>query len=190
MSTTEQPVSANQYIALVGLVGMALWFATQAVIYAWTFEVTSVLGATGAVIGVWVIYTVGSRLLGAAVTDNRVWLSSPFLLWLVVSLLAIIANGVGVLVGDTGTGRLLMWVPWGVAFAIGYLGTGALVKRGAVYTVAGLASIGFVVAGTVATVAGQHFLILGLLHGIPIVVDAARGGRELLPDGTPAVRRS
>lgn len=174
MDKSQQLVSANQYIALVGIIGMALWIGTQAVIYTWTFEVTPVVGATGAVIGVWLVYTIGSRLLGAAVTDNRVWLSSPFLLWLIVSLLATVANGVGLVLGDTGTGRLLMWLPWGGAFAIGYLGTWALVDRGEIYLAAGIGSVGFVLAGTVATVAGLHFAILGLLHGIPMLVDAAR----------------
>jgi len=188
MDTDTHLLSANQYIALIAVVGMILWAGTQAVVLSLTFEVTKVLGVTGAVISLWVVYTVGSRLFGAAAVDTRVWLSSPFLLWLVVSVLALGANAAGVVVGDTGTGRTLMWLPWGLAFTVGYLGTWGLVDRGGVYLMAGLASAGYVVAATVATVAGLHFAILGVLHGVPMLVDAARGGRGLTPDGTPTLR--
>jgi hypothetical protein len=190
MKTQQHPVSANRYIALTGIIGMVLWFLTQAVIFRWTFEVTPLFGATGLVIAVWVVYTVGSRLVGVVVADNRVWLSSPFVVWFLVSAFALIANGVGVIAGDTTTGRLLMWLPWGLAFVVGYLGTWALVNRGGIYFLAAVGSVVFVAAGVTVGVAGLHFAILGLLHGVPTIVDAARGGRELTADGTPALRVS
>jgi hypothetical protein len=169
---------------------MVLWFLTQAVIFRWTFEVTPLFGATGLVITVWVVYTVGSRLVGAVVTDNRVWLSSPFVVWLLVSVFALVANGIGFVLGDTATGKLLMWLPWGLAFVVGYLGTWALVDRGGIYLLAAVGSAIFVAAGLTVGVAGLHFAVLGLLHGAPTIVDAVRGGRELTADGTPALRVS
>lgn len=190
METEDTLLSANQYIAVVGVAGMALWFGTQAVIFTRTFEVTSLFGVTGGVIGLWLAYIVGYRLLGAVAVDTRVWVSSPFLLWLLVSVLAIVGNGVGVVLGDTATGQLLMWSPWGVAFVVGYLGTWFLVDRGGVYLLAAAGSAAFVVVAAFASVSGLHYAILGLLHGVPMIIDAARGGRELTEDGTPALKLS
>lgn len=190
MGDNDTLLSANGYLAVVGLVGMGFWFGTQAVVSTITFEVTPVVGITGGLVAAWLLYTVGYRAFGALAVGTGVWLSSPFLLWLVVSALAFVGNGIGLVLGDTGTGRLLMWLPWGLAFAVGYLGTWGLVDRGGVYLVAGLGAIAFVLVAGFAHVAGSHFLILGVLHGVPMLVDSARGGRELTADGTPALRVS
>jgi hypothetical protein len=80
-----------------------------------------------------------------------------------------------------------MWAPWAAAFGVAYLLTGLLVDRGGVYLAAGVASVGVLVGGLVVGLPGT-FALLGLLHGVPMLVDASRGGRHLTADGTPALR--
>lgn len=185
--SSETPISANSYLAIIGIVGALFWFGTQAVVLSVTYEVTAAIGVTGGVLLAWIGYSLAHRLLSKRYLGAGVWLSGPFLLWGVVVVLAFVANGVGLVLGNTDTGQLLMWAPWALAFGIGYLGTGFLVERGTVYTLAGVASLVFIPVAVVTGVQGYHFAILGVLHGAPLVIDGYLGDRHLVDKTTPAI---
>jgi hypothetical protein len=183
---SDEPASANAYLALSGLLGLLLWGITAAVSSAAGGDV-SVTGAAGLLVAVWIVGW-GARFVVAATTvDRAVWLSTPALVWTAVTVLAFVATGYGLVVGSTSLGESLMWAPWASAFGVAYLATGLVVERGGVYLAAGVASLAVLAAGLTVGLPGT-FAILGLLHAVPMLVDARRGGRQLTADGTPALR--
>jgi len=89
-----------------------------------------------------------------------------------------------------------MWLPWYAGFAVAYLATGLLVRRGGVFYAAGAISAVVTLAGVgVIPVDGvglrrpvpYAFVLLGVLHTVPMAIDAVLGGRELTEDGVPAL---
>jgi hypothetical protein len=183
---SDEPASANAYLAFSGALGLVLWGATAVVSWAAGSDVAAT-GPAGLLVLLWVVGW-GARFVVAATTvDRDVWLSTPGVVWTVATVLAFVANGYGLTLGSTALGETLMWAPWAAAFGVGYLLTGLLVDRGAVYLAAGVASVGVLVGGLVVGLPGT-FVLLGLLHGVPMLVDASRGGRQLTADGTPALR--
>ena len=181
-----EPASANAYLALIGVVGLVGWGLTTAVIYLVTVEIRLV-GWTGAVLLGWVVLTGGRLVLGSLNVLRAESLSAPFLVWLVLIAGAFAANVYGATVATGERAAMLMGMPWLVAMTLGYLVTGLLVTRGRVYLVAGVAGAALV-AATVATGPPPAFpVILGVLHAVPMFVDAHRGGRELTSSGRPRV---
>ena len=181
-----EPPSANAYLAFVGVVGALAWVATEAINLGITFRVAA-LGWAGAVTVGWILVTLGFGLL-ARDQPTGVTASVPMLTWAVVMTLAFSLTAVGLVLGDTTPGRALMWAPWALAYAVGYLVTGYLVSRGTVYLAFGLLS-GALFALVFVFPDGQPgvFTAFAVLHAVPMLVDAARGGRELTAEGLPAI---
>jgi hypothetical protein len=183
-----EQASANAYLALTGVLGGVFWLLTVAASRLLTTDVVLVGVAGGVVLG-WLVVWVARGLVAAASVDRGVWLSSPELLWTAVTALAFLGNGVGLVLGDTSAGQTLMWLPWAGAYTVGYLGTGLLVERGGVYLAAGVVSGAVLVANAVVGVPAMA-AVFALLTAVPLLVDAARGGRELTDAGVPALRES
>lgn len=180
--------SANAYLALTGVLGLLFWGAT-AYFRATGFPDVSWAGLSGTLVIAWAVLWVGRWLLAAVRVDRGVWLSKPAIVWMTVTVGAFGASAYGLGLGFTPEGTTLLWAPWAVAFAIGYLATGVLVQRGRIYLLAGVASLGILVAGLLFDApAAALFVALGLVHGVPMLIDAARGGRQLDENGLPALR--
>jgi hypothetical protein len=109
-----------------------------------------------------------------------------------------------------------IWAPWLGVFAIGYIGNAVQVERSWVYWVPGLVSLALLLFGLYAkltmtiplggfmTIATEPvpalfqnhmiypfpglYVVLGLLHVVPMAVDAYLGGRQLNEDGIPVIK--
>jgi hypothetical protein len=151
------------------------------------------VGPAGVVTVAWFVLFVAWVVLGAVGLDPAVSRSGPSLAWLLAMAGAFVANaGAFAVAGVLRAG--LMWLPWYAGMAVAYLVTGALVRRGGVYLVAGLAcALGAAVGSGVVPGAGigparpfyLPFAVLGVLHGAPMLIDAVRGGRAVTENGVP-----
>ncbi len=133
----------------------------------------------------------------------------PNLVWLVLVVPAFALNAMG----EYFLKAYLIWMPWLVVFAVGYLTNAYLVERGGVYWAAGLASLGLLIVGVYAKltlslplggaltgpavpqIGGEilypfpyTYTVLGLLHVVPMSVDAIRGGRQLTDAGVSTLK--
>jgi hypothetical protein len=182
----DEPASVNAYLALIGVVGLVGWGLTTAVIYLVTVDIR-LMGWTGTVLLGWAALTGGRLVLGGLNVPRAESLSAPFLVWLVLIVGAFAANVYGATVATGDLAGLLMGAPWLVAMTLGYLVTGLLVTRGGVYLAAGAVGVALVAALVAVGPLPAFPVILGLLHAVPMFVDAARGGRELTSSGRPRV---
>ncbi|WP_323675452.1 hypothetical protein [Halorubellus sp. PRR65] len=141
-----------------------------------------VLGFEAAVVVVayWLVASVGMVALALA-AGQRVVRYSPLLwAWGVLVSLALLAD-VAVVLGAFGPelGRTLLWTPWPVVIGLGFALTGVVAAhraRGA-YLVGALAA-GLVVLAAVlfpSTVADWAFAATGVVHALPLLVDARAG---------------
>jgi hypothetical protein len=151
------------------------------------------VGPAGVVTVAWVALFVAWIVLGAVGLEPEASLSGPSLAWVVAMTGAFIAN-IGAFVVDGPLRAGLMWLPWYIGMAVAYVTTGALVRRGRIYLVAGLGcAIGAILGLGLIPGAGVGparpfylpFAVLGVLHGAPMLVDAVRGGRNLTEEGVP-----
>jgi hypothetical protein len=144
-----------------------------------------VLGFEAAVVVVayWAMATVGLVALAVA-TGQRVVLFSPLLWAWGVLVAAALAVNVAVVLGAFGPelGRTLLWTPWPVVLGVGFALTGVVAAhraRGA-YLVGALAA-GLVVLAAVlfpSTVVDWAFAATGVVHAVPLLVDARIGDRD------------
>jgi hypothetical protein len=58
-----------------------------------------------------------------------------------------------------------------------------------VYLLAGGVSAALLVAALLGAQVPYPLVVLGVLHAVPMLVDAYRGGRHLTEDGVPALKR-
>jgi hypothetical protein len=192
---SSEQASANTYLAFTAALGTVVWLVTAVAgrLHASGHDTghahIELLGVAGGVTLVWLVAWLVRWGIAASSVDRGVWLSSPELVWSAVTVLAFVATGAGFLIGDSSLAEALMWAPWAAAYTVGYLATGLLVQRGGVYLAAGLASGAVLVAGLTVGVPAV-FVVLAVLTAAPMLVDAARGGRELTTEGIPALRGS
>lgn len=187
--------SANTYFAMTGMMGMMVWgftavvyhFVTAQVSVPFSADAPLVLGWAGIVTLVWLgIFT--KRIVMARMSVRpRVQFSGPGIVWITTMATAFVLNVVGLFIAS----EALMWLPWAGGFAIAYTLTGLMVQRGGIFLMAGVASAGMTVyglfLGTAASL-GAPFVLLGMLHSMPMIVDAARGGRQLTDEGIPQLK--
>ncbi|WP_227133475.1 hypothetical protein [Halorubellus salinus] len=144
-----------------------------------------VLGFEAAVVVVayWLVASVGMVALALA-AGQRVVRYSPLLwAWGALVSLALLVD-VAVVLGAFGPslGRTLLWTPWPVVIGVGFALTGLLAAhraRGA-YLVGALAA-GLVVLAAVlfpSTVGDWAFAATGVVHAVPLLVDARVGDRD------------
>lgn len=185
----SDPASANAFLALVG-VGSALgWVVSYA-----TVVLTLPPGSgpvdpkTGAwlLTGGWLVLSVLGVAVGYLRVRREVLFSAPMLAWIGLVAVGFVASAYGTASGNAA----LMWGAWYGVLAVGYLVTGALVTRGGVYLLAGAAAVAAtaVVFFVLPQEARPHSLVLGVLGVVPVLVDAARGGRQVTDEGIPAVQ--
>lgn len=184
--------------ALVGL-----WAVAGVVGWGMTVAAGRLGGSQVAVTVAWTVVWFGALAWGYLGVDREAVWTLPTAVWIVVTVAATGVNGYAVAAGSPE----LVWLPWFGAFAVGYLATALLVVRSGVYWAAGLTStvlFGFgvyaavtntghvvdTVNGTTAVFVPLPFtyVLLGLLHVVPMAIDAARGGREMTDAGAPALR--
>lgn len=184
-----EKASANAFLAAVGVGSVLGWAITYAVVLT-TLPPGSgpVSPKTGAwlVTAAWLVLTVLGVGIASVRVEPGVLFSTPVLAWVGLVAVGFVASGYGTAVGNVA----LMWGAWYGVLAVGYLLTGALVTRGGLYVVSGVLVV--VATGVVFFALAQadrpHSLVLGVLGVVPVVVDAARGGRQLNDDGVPVVK--
>lgn len=229
LSLDRSPASGNAFIALTALSGLVGWGVTV-----WAVHLVLPMPTGGAIAGpevgqwaqramaglkwpvtaAWLLAWVGRIAWGYARVERGAVVNTPMSIWFGASLVALTVNVYAVW---TSTPELV-WLPWMVVFAVGYLSTAVLVRRAGVYWAAGIASSLLVVHGLYSILTGTGYAvlgpasalspalastvgpgtvlmplpytygILGLLQVVPMAVDAARGGRELAPSGVPRLR--
>lgn len=144
-----------------------------------------VLGYEAAVVVVayWVAASVGMVALALAVGQLVVRYSPLLWAWGALVSLALLVD-VAVVLGAfaPSLGRTLLWTPWPVVIGLGFALTGVVAAhrtRGA-YLVGALAA-GLVVLAAVlfpSTVADWAFAATGVVHAVPLLVDARLGDRD------------
>lgn len=173
--------NANAYLALTALGGVLGWGVTALVVYGITDQ-PRLLGLGLVVTVLWAGLFLGRLVLGFLSVESGAQLSTPNLVWVAVIVLAFVGSIVGLWLQSAA----FVLAPWYGAFAVGYLATAALVSRAGVYWVAGIASLAGLVAAVLAP-GKVHVVALGVLHVVPLAVDAAMGGRQMTDRGVPAV---
>ncbi len=164
---------------------------------------------TSQLMDLWFGLTAVLALVLALFAERGAVLSVPSLVWGVG-----IAAALGVTAYANGQQiAYLVWLPWLVLYAVAYPVTGLVVERGGVYYAAGAVSALLTLYGVFALVTGTGSLVLtsdpgfetplagavllpfpyvyavlGALHVVPMAVDGLRGGRQMTPEGVPAVR--
>lgn len=180
----EEPASANAYFGFTAFGGILGW-GVVAYLYNSGMSTDAAWTTPAAIaMGLWLVVLLLRLSVGYFSAEDGVQLSMPNMLWVAVLLVAYVVTAVGLTIGNS----TLVWAPWYAAFAVGYLGTGAIVARGAVFLIAGVASLAGLVAGFVVA-AFPFFIVLGVLHVVPLAVDAYLGGRQMTEDGVPEVER-
>lgn len=177
----EEKANANAYLGLAALGGFVGWGFTALIV----FEVSAqprLLGLALVVLALWIAIVIGQLVLGYLSVEDGVQVSTPFLLWGPILVVAFLVTIVGLVLQNT----VLVIGPWYAAFAVGYLVSTAFVSRAGIYLLAGLASLLGLIAAVLAPGAA-HVLILGALHVVPLAMDAAMGGRQMTDEGVPAV---
>lgn len=196
----EGTADANTYLLVTALMGAVTW-GTVAVAYRVT-PITDagvgevrLVGVAGAVTVLWFAVFVTRALMARTGVEADVRFSAPGVVWTGTMGLAFVANFAGFFLGPP-LREALMWLPWYAGFAVAYLATGLLVRRGGVFYAAGAVSAVVTLVGVGAIpVEGvglrrpvpYAFVLLGVLHTVPLALDAALGGRELTEDGVPAL---
>lgn len=215
-------LDGNAYLGLTALMGVVGWVPTAYLIHFETPPPKGVvtLAALGPwaeavtrysweLVGLWtVLFVVFLAVTVLRVEPGAVY-SAPNALWSVGMGIALVLNAVGV----EYTVAWLVWLPWLVLFAVGYLATGLLVTRGWIYYLAGgislflaangvygvLTNTGCLVvtlnpavetplAGSVLLPMPLTYVVIGLLHVLPVGLDALLGGRGMTEAGVSAVK--
>ncbi|MFC6975606.1 hypothetical protein ACFQL1_14620 [Halomicroarcula sp. GCM10025709] len=158
---------------LAGATAGALgWGGTQLV--AWSAVPLAPVVATAW----WVVLIAGFGLLTVFHGPASVRFSDAMFVWGSANGTAMLATVAGV--ASVLPPRLAFWHAWAVAFGVGYLGTGTLLfragfrERGVGYLSSALVAWSVVLVGvrSFATVEPVAFVLLGVLHVVPLVVDA------------------
>lgn len=190
-----EPASANTYFAITGVIGMMAWgftavvyqFVTKEVSVPFSADAPLVLGWAGIVTLVWLGVFMKRIAMAKMSVRPRVQFSGPGIVWITAMGTAFVLNVLGLFIASDA----LMWLPWAGGFALAYTLTGLMVERGGIFIMAGMASAGVTVyglfLGTAASL-GAPFVLLGMLHSMPMIVDAARGGRQLTDEGIPQIK--
>jgi hypothetical protein len=170
-------------LALGGVLGLLGWALTQFIAGRPGFALDAVgVEGTVVVVGFWAVATVALVGLGLLAGARTVRYSPLLWLWvaLVATALALDAAVVYGLVSSPELARTLLWTPWPVVLAVGYLVTGVVAthRTRAAYLVGSLAA-GLVLLAAVlfpATVPDWAFAATGVVHAVPLLVDARLGG--------------
>jgi len=202
MMGKEGTVSANYYFGMTAMMGVVVWGFT-AIMYQFFTPIRSngvrevaLVGAAGLVTGVWLMVYMKRMIFGKTGVKRDVQMSAPGVVWLSTMGAAFVANFAGFFMASP-MKEGLMWLPWYAGFTAAYLLTGLMVRRGGIFIVAGLLSgVGLVAGLGLLPIAGVGptrpfplpFVIIGLLHAVPMAIDAKRGGRELTDQGVPAIK--
>lgn len=173
----------DSLLAVGGVLGLLGWGLTQflATRPGLALDAVGVEG-TVLVVGFWAAATVAMVGLGLLAGARTVRYSPLLWLWvaLVGGALALDAAVVFGLVSSPELARTLLWTPWPVVLALGYLVTGVVAthRTRAAYLVGSLAA-GLVLLAAVlfpATVPEWAFVATGVVHAGPLLVDARLGG--------------
>jgi len=166
---------------------------------------------TSPLMDLWFVLTGLLLVVLALFAERGAVLSLPSIVWGVGIVAAL---GLTAYANDAQVAHLV-WLPWLVLYAVAYLVTGLVVERGGVYHAAGAVSALLTLYGLFALFTGTGTLVLtsdpgfetplagavlipfpyvyavlGALHVVPMAVDGLRGGRQMTPQGVPAVRTS
>jgi hypothetical protein len=190
----EEKLSANAYLGLTALTGLIGWVPTVYVIHFMSSTPSGTVGMAEAgpwmrvvtqhswtLMGLWAVLSVGLVAIGILRVERAAVLSTPQLLWTVGVVISLVLNTVGVMDHTV----VLVWAPWLVLFAVVYSLYAYVVTTGAL--VIDPAAEGEM-AGAVLLPFPYTYLVIGLLHVVPVAVDAALGGRQMTDAGIPKVK--
>ena len=180
---TSGRVSESGFLLAGAAAGAVGWGGTQ--LLTWLDPPNAAIAATA----LWTLLMLGFSTLTVRFAPEAVRFSDPMLVWGTVNTAAM-ALTVGALAGMVPP-RVGFWLGWTAASAVGYLGTGGLLvragaaARGRGYLATGAVTLAVLGVGVVAfeAIAPVAFLLLGVIHTVPLATDAktrlsplARGG--------------
>ncbi|NHN41457.1 hypothetical protein G9C85_07370 [Halorubellus sp. JP-L1] len=179
----QEGVGIDAVLVVGAVLGALGWALTQFLASTPGFALSTV-GVDGAVVvvGYWALASVAMVALGVLAGQRDVRYSPLLWAWgvLVAGALSLDAVALAGLVGPE-LGRTLLWAPWPVVLAIGFALTGVVAahRARAAYLVAAFAA-GLVVLAAVlfpSTVPDWAFAATGVVHAVPLLVDARTGDR-------------
>jgi hypothetical protein len=171
-------LGTNAFLAIGAVAGAIGWAGTALVDRRPTIALETLgLDALEAVVGLWILLTLGMVVLGLTVASRAVRLSPPLWLWSVL-VAGAIAVDVAAVEGMIAREHLqyALWHPWLGVFAIGYGVTAAVAtdRNRPAYALASVAAAFALVLAFVFTARIEHyaFTLLGALHVGPLLADA------------------
>jgi hypothetical protein len=180
---TSGRLSESGFLLSGAAAGLLGWTGTQ--VFAWVDPPSAALLATG----LWAALMLGFVGLTVFHAPAAIRFSLPMLGWGTVNGMATVLTVAGL--AGLVPGRVAFWAAWVVAAAVGYCWTGSLLvragdtERGRSYLASGLVALAVLAVGlwSFAAVAPVAFLVLTVLHALPLTLDArtmlspvARGG--------------
>jgi hypothetical protein len=167
-------VGPEQFLRLGAGVGVVGWTGTQTL--AWVDPP----GSGAVAIALWVALVGVMTGVGLRHCTDALRFSTPLLVWGTVNAAAMTLTVVATL-GDTPNWLAVpVWQVWVLAAAVGYGGTAVSMHRAGreweLYAVAGVLETVLLAVGVLApgAVAAAPYLLVGLLHAMPLLVDAER----------------
>ena len=169
---TSGRLSESGFLLAGAVAGLFGWGGTQ--VLAWTAPPSSAPLAAA----LWAVLMLGFVALTVFHGPDTVRFSGPMLGWGTVNGAATALTVAG-LAGLVPPG-IAFWTAWVAAAAVGYGWTGALLvragdtERGQSYLVTGVLALAVLAVGTLSftLVAPVAFLLLAMLHAVPLVLDA------------------
>lgn len=174
--TLHEGVGIDRLLLFGALAGLIGWLVTG---YAATrpglaLSTVGVDGGTALVIG-WLIGTLCLAVIGLTFGARAVRYSPTLWLWGVLITLAFLANLLVLLTNlvPLPVGRYLVWHPWPVVYAVGFLATGTVASSRfrSAYLLGTVAAVVLLLAGTVLPGAAWLYGLTGLLHAGPLLAD-------------------
>jgi hypothetical protein len=173
---TSGRLSESEFLLVGAAAGALGWGGTQ--VLAWLGPRSSAALATG----LWAVLVAGFATVTVLHGPDEARFSDPMFVWGS-------ANGTAMALTLGGLAGLVpavvaFWAVWAAASAVGYCWTGGLLEgsgdsaRGRAYFLSGLVALAVLAVGAVAfsAVESVAFLVLGVLHVVPLVLDSRRAG--------------
>lgn len=171
---TSGRLTESEFLLAGAAAGALGWGGTQ--VLAWVDPPASAVLATV----LWAVLVAAFAGLTVLHGPDAVRFSDPMFVWGSVNGTAM-ALTVGGIIGLV-PAFVAFWGAWAAASAVGYCWTGGLLEgtgdpeRGRGYLLSGVVALAVLVVGTFAfsTVESVAFLLLGVLHVVPLVLDSRR----------------
>ncbi|WP_254280028.1 hypothetical protein [Haloarcula marina] len=181
---TSGRLTESEFLLAGATAGVLGWGGTQ--LLSWVDPPRAAFLA----VALWVVLVAGFSALTVLHGPDETRFSDAMFVWATVNSAATALSLAGL--AGLVPGQVAFWHGWVAAAAVGYCWTGGLLAgagqrgRGRGYLAAGLVALSVLLVGTVAfaRVESVAFVLLALLHAIPLGLDARRQSWDA-PTGTP-----